>query len=261
MLAAAGVMAGTFTSPLSAQEPGGAPPPAPPVDEAQPPPPGAYPPPPGYGQPGYGQPPPGYGQPGYGQPGYGQPGYGQPPPGYGQPPPGYGYGTEPTLPRELDYEEGDEIPPGYSKETKIRLGLVIGGAASFGGVYVLTMVAASIADSVVRDNDEIRCQSTGLLSSTCEQVPTPEDDDDFVPLFIPLVGPFITIGTAEASAGGAVPLILSGLGQTAGVAMLIAGLAARQTVLRRQGAKSEPAIEIAPIFTGSHGGLSLNATF
>jgi hypothetical protein len=161
-------------------------------------------------QPGYGQPPPGYGQP--------PPGYGQPPPGYGQPPPGVyyapapGYATAPMGPRMIDYEEGDTIPPGYRTGTRIRKGLVIGGSVMLGAGYLLSAMVAGI----------------GQLASNIES-----GNKDFGPVLIPVVGPFIGIGTTHASAGGAFGLAFLGVTQTAGLGMLIGGIAAPKTVLIR----------------------------
>lgn len=241
---AAGALALTVAPPASAQDrppPPGAdvpPPEPPPPAQPGPPPPGSYP-------ADYGQPPPGYGPPPQGYP---PPEYGQPPPGYGEPPPPPGYGAPPELvgPREIDYEEGDEIPPGYRKHSKIRKGLVIGGAVTFGALYILTIIVAGVADSFARS-----------------ELDSDPNQDRWVPLFIPAVGPFITIGTVEASPGGAVPLVLDGLGQCAGLAMFIAGLAAQQTVLRRVASDEEPAptISFTPMIAQDRTGLGLTGTF
>src|SRR5690606_21199647 len=145
----------------------------------------------GQGQ--YGQPPPppppSYGQPTYGQPyGYGQPTYGGPPtygpPTYGQPygQPQYpGYAPTYAAPtRRVRYEQ---------RETSIK-GLWIPGIIVFGVSYALT-------------------SSVATLSADTEYV-------DYS--FIPLVGPWLMVGTAnnDDEVAGA---IVSGLAQTAGVLM------------------------------------------
>jgi hypothetical protein len=167
-------------------------------------------PPPGFEQqPPAAQPPPPAAQP---VPVYGQP----PPPGY-YPPPGYGYGVPPTPmlgPKKMDYEEGDPIPPGYHTETSIRKGLVIGGGVTFGAVYIFSALFASVLDAgenAIGDNN----------------------DDSFVPLYIPVVGPFITIGSAQSDGGGTFILVVDGVAQVGGIAMFIAGLAAQRTELVR----------------------------
>ena len=176
-----------------AQAPAPAPAQPPPGFEQQPP--AAQPPPPA------GQPPPVYGQP--------------PPPGY-YPPPGYGYGVPPTPmlgPKKMDYEEGDPIPPGYHVDTKIRKGLVIGGAVTFGVCYLFSALFASTLESA---ND--------ALGSS---------NDDYVPLYIPVVGPFITIGSAQSEGAGTFLLVIDGIAQAGGLAMFIAGLAAPSSELVR----------------------------
>jgi hypothetical protein len=187
-------------------------------------------------QPGYGQPPPGYGQP---PPGYAPPGYGQPPPGaYYAPAPGYA--AAPMGPRVIDYEEGDAIPPGYRPGTRIRKGLVIGGAVMLGASYLLSIMVAGI----------------GQLITNVDAPGT----KDYGPVLIPVVGPFIGIGTTHASTGGAFGLAFLGVAQTAGLGMLIGGIAAPQPVLVRNevgGVK----FTVAPQIGASSAGMGIVGSF
>ncbi|EYF08572.1 hypothetical protein [Chondromyces apiculatus] len=169
--------------------------------------------------PGYGAPPPGYGAP--------PPGYGAPPPGYGTPPPGY-YGQQPPPayygqpgagkaaegPKSIDYEEGMAIPEGYTLQTRMRRGLVIGGAVTFGTMYMISALIASVGDSA--------------------------GTDELLPLYAPLAGPFISLGMIHSSAsrndrlgGVSFLMVMDGLAQIGGMAMLIGGIAAPKTVLMR----------------------------
>lgn len=191
------------------------------------------------GQVQYGQPPPppppSYGQPTYGQPyGYGQPTYGGPPtygpPTYGQPygQPQYpGYAPTYAAPtRRVRYEQ---------RETSIK-GLWIPGIIVFGVSYALT-------------------SSVATLSADTEYV-------DYS--FIPLVGPWLMVGTAnnDDEVAGA---IVSGLAQTAGVLMFALGLVLRQTVRvavysldERDERAPRLALEVAPAPAGGIAGLSLS---
>ncbi|RLB52847.1 MAG: hypothetical protein DRI90_21745 [Deltaproteobacteria bacterium] len=184
------------------------------------------PPPAGTPPPGYGYPPPGFGYP----PPYGYP----PPPGYGYPPappPDYNYGVPPLPPpRTLPYEEGDPAPEGYHLDTRIRKGLVIAGSVTFGSAWLLSAaVAAAFQDENQREAE------------------------DFVPLFIPLAGPFITMGTANTSAIGTFTLVVDGLAQAGGLGLLIAGLTAQQKVWVRNPVGR---VTVAPIVSGD-GNLGL----
>jgi hypothetical protein len=125
-------------------------------------------------------------------------------------------------PREMDYEDGDPVPAGYHVDTRIRRGLVIGGAVTFGSTYLLTALTATAASEV---------------------------DNDFTPLFVPVVGPFITIGSANASGAGAFWLAFDGVVQSAGVTMLVIGLAAPRTVLVRDDV-GRPSLSLAPVALG-----------
>ena len=231
--------------PGSAVQPAPSPQPLPPATAA-PAPPGQPPP----GQPPPGQPPPGYGQPpppGYGQPpppGYGQP----PPPGYGPPPgypPPYGYGPPPGYPspygygppspdaygpKTREYKEGEPIPPGYHLETRGATKILVAGIAIFGGLYI---ASALVGGTFVSEGGD--------------------EADELGPLLIPLVGPFVTMGTSGVDPGeqsGQAPFILllfDGLGQTAGLVMTIYGLAAPDTkrlVRNDQGSERSLAPEV-----------------
>jgi hypothetical protein len=178
-------------------------------------------PPPGFEQqpPAAQQPPPVYGQPPPQGPYYGQP--------YGQPPPGYGYGPGPMMgPKTMDYEDGDPVPPGYHVDTKMRKGLFITGVALFGGFYLISVFVASLAvDSNLGGND------------------------NFVPLYIPAVGPFVTVGSAQAEGGGAFLLILDGVVQCGGIAMAILGLALQKSELVRNDVGSTD-VRLSPMVVG-----------
>jgi hypothetical protein len=179
-------------------------------------PPGHYPPPPEYGPPpGYGPeqgPPPGY-APEYGPAPYAPGGYAPypPPPGY------YAYPAPPEQPPdELPYEEGDPVPDGYQPVSRMRKGLVIAGSVVFGTTYLISVVTAAQVADVEGDAEEVW------------------------PLFVPIAGPFIAMGTTDAwggaddgSSGLGAVLLLDGLAQVAGAAMFIGGVASTKTVLKR----------------------------
>ena len=172
--------------------------------------------------------PPGYPPPGYPPPGY-SPGY-YPAPGY-YPPPGY---APPAPPETLPYKEGHPVPSGYHVEGRMRKGLVIGGAITFGVVYLLTLSAAVAA----------------------------EDADA---LYAPVVGPFLQAAIVgedidRSDYGGVaavatVLLVINGVVQGVGAGLLIGGLASSKQVLVRDDLGAAP-IQISPIMVGK-GGLGL----
>lgn len=176
------------------------------------------PPPPGYQPvaPTGAQPPPAMPAPPWQTPGYG-------PPGAYPALPGAPPKTYRDMPAELPYEEGDPIPYGYRPETRIRKGLVIGGAVTLGSLY---LISASIG-SLAKDIDS--------------------SSDAFTPLFFPVVGPFVTIQTADSQGSGTFFLLIDGVGQTAGLAMLIAGIASPRSVLLRNDLAE---VRVAPVVVG-----------
>lgn len=179
--------------------------------------------PPGSAPAGTGPPPPGY--PG----GYGATGYANPPGmGPGPPPPSpptypFGYGDPAALPPpgELPYEAGQPIPEGYHLSSRIHKGLVIAGAVTFGTFY---LISAGVAAAYLDDRAQIAEDAPESAVS---------DAEAYAPLFVPLAGPFIALATVEPTATGTMALVLDGVAQSAGLAMLIAGLALRSEVLVR----------------------------
>ncbi|GAC1363342.1 MAG: hypothetical protein NVSMB47_15150 [Polyangiales bacterium] len=151
-----------------------------------------------------------------------------PPPQYAAPPPYYA--QPPQYPPRLDYEEGDAIPPGYSVRSRIRKGLVVGGAVTFGVLYVLSVLVADTTKGF--DSDNLRS------------------------LYIPAIGPFIALSKVQ---GGNGVLILDGIGQTGGLIMLIAGAAFPRHELVRNDILAD--VHVVPLLGSGLGGLGLAGAF
>jgi hypothetical protein len=155
-------------------------------------------------------------------------------------------------PRELEYYEGAAIPPGYVKEEKVRKGLVIGGAVTF-GVTWLASVAAATAIISADANDQVDDDDRRHFGYRERDY----DDGDAHPaaaLYIPLAGPFIAIGTMDADREAAAVMAANGVLQIAGFSMLVAGVAAKKTVLVR---KNDASLSLVP----GAGTMSLAGTF
>jgi hypothetical protein len=136
-----------------------------------------------------------------------------------------------------DYEEGDQIPPGYHAETRARTGLVVGGAVTFGVLYLLSvLVGAAISDVN---------KGTGSSNS-----------GDF--LFVPVAGPFLQMTRTDSSSGN-VTLAIDGIAQAAGATMFVVGITSPKTVLVRNDLGE---VRIMPMKMGERGGgLGLVGTF
>jgi hypothetical protein len=76
------------------------------------------------------------------------------------------------------------------------------------------------------------------------------DSDKFVPLFIPIAGPFVTLGMLDKNESAAVPLfILDGIAQVGGALMFIGGFVASESILTRDERASkllEPKVMVGP---------------
>jgi hypothetical protein len=184
-----------------------------PATEAAPPPTGQYPP------PNYPQVPPGPPQAPPGAPYQQVPG----------PPPAYAPQVPIAWPRYIkDWEEGQPVPYGYHPEARAKKGLVITGAVLFGVLYLLsTLVAAANDDSY--------------------------NENRYSALWIPVVGPFIQLGSSTNASGDDQIFVLDGLAQTAGVTMLVLGLAFPRHILVRNDLATMSFVP-APMRVGHDGG-------
>jgi hypothetical protein len=152
-----------------------------------------------------------------GWPGYAPPGtYPAYPPGYYPSP----YYYQPLLPpAALPYEDGQSVPRGYRVRARPVKSLLIAGSITFGTTYLASVLAGATV------------LANGL-----------QDGKAASPLFAPVVGPFITIGTAGS--GGATPLlVLDGLVQLGGIVMLICGAAIEEKYLQRYAAGEASPLE------------------
>jgi hypothetical protein len=160
-----------------------------------------------------------------------------PPPGYSAPPV-YAYAARaPEGPATLPYKDGYPIPDGYHPEMQYRKGLIIGGAITFGLLYLLPAIPATMT----RDKS----------------------------LVVPVAGPFIQLAHLDFSpsiedrgfaAGAAVLLVIDGLAQTAGAAMLLAGLTTQREVLVRNDVAGVT-VRVTPLTMGYGGaGIGLAGT-
>lgn len=132
----------------------------------------------------------------------------------------------PVQPPILPYEEGQTIPEGYTPDSRPRTGLIIGGAITF---LVPYLSSVAIALGAQRDARQ------GGMSS--------HEADELSPLYVPIAGPFIAIGTADRDdAREIAPFVASGLVQAAGAGMLLAGIFARKQVLVRKQATVTPLV-------------------
>jgi hypothetical protein len=135
-----------------------------------------------------------------------------------------------------DYEDGDQIPPGYHAETRVRTGLVVGGAVTFGVFYLLSVLVGAAISDVNRGSSR--------------------DSGDF--LFVPVAGPFLQMTKTDSSSGN-VTLAIDGIAQAAGATMFVVGVTSPKTVLVRNDLGQ---VRIMPMKMGQGGGgIGLVGTF
>jgi hypothetical protein len=149
-------------------------------------------------------------------------------------------------PREIKYREGESTPPGYTYVERTRSGMVLAGALVLGIPYTLGLYAAAAADFE---------NGSGWL-------------------VVPAAGPFLMIGARDSKcddrdgdAGDALEcagdvyltmlLVLDGLAQTAGAALLLIGVTSPKRLWVRQ----DLAVSVGPTRVGSGYGLGAVGSF
>jgi hypothetical protein len=116
--------------------------------------------------------------------------------------------AQPVRPDKLKYEKGMEIPHGYQKTTRVRKGLVVAGAVTLGSLWAITALSGVI-------------------------VGTNSTNNDHLPLYVPIVGPFVAVGTLATGSSATGVLVVDGVLQTGFAAMFILGIALPKTILAR----------------------------
>lgn len=149
-----------------------------------------------------------------------------------------------------DWREGEPIPPGYHPATRLRGGLIAGGATMFGVPYLISvLVAAGNAD-------------TGNANA----------------MYIPVLGPFVQMGSihtgqtcdqygfcsgtdASAAAVADVFLVLDGALQATGLALFIYGVAVPRTVLVRNDLGMFKNVTATPLVGRNFTGVGISGQF
>ncbi|KYG01523.1 hypothetical protein BE21_05970, partial [Sorangium cellulosum] len=168
-----------------------------------------------------------------------------PPPGYA--PPGYAppadYASYASsfilgMPRTLPFKEGEPAPQGYRLETQKSRRLLVAGSIVLGTAWAL---AALTAGSILSEGES--------------------EAGSYAPLFVPVGGPFITLATGEdvdfSDDGGRVAgslVLLNGLTQVTGFALLVAGLASNPKVWVRHDIPRNTSLHAPELLVGPTGG-------
>jgi hypothetical protein len=123
-------------------------------------------------------------------------------------------------------------PPGYELRDRSQRGLVIAGSVTLGSTWLLSAITA------------------GIIASG-------GSEEEFVPLFVPLAGPFITLGTADSNTLGSFLLVADGLAQVMGLGMLVAGV----IYPKHEWVLSHARLELTPLVSPEIAGLGAKGSF
>jgi hypothetical protein len=156
-----------------------------------------------------------------------------------------------------DWSDGEPIPPGYHEATRVRKGLVIGGAVLFGSTYLISAFTATAGAANASETCAINMDFGS--SQDCNT------GNPLTALFIPAVGPFIQMAHSGNGAVGNFWLALDGIAQVGGITMFVVGLASPKTVLVRNDLgsikKKDFQLSLAPIVSPQRQGMGVVGTF
>jgi len=131
-----------------------------------------------------------------------------------------------------DWREGEPIPYGYHQVNRVRKGMIIAGAITFGVPYLYSGLIASVGDDA------------GSGSKT-------------EALWLPVLGPFIEMGQTSSTTARYF-LAIDGVAQSVGAFLMIYGIAVPKAMLVR----NDLAMTITPMHIGKDGtGLGFIGTF
>lgn len=139
----------------------------------------------------------------------------------------------PTLKLEMYYHPDRPIPPGYRVFKEPNKAFIVPGAVALGALWLVAVVQS---------------ESAGTSSGPR-------------PMVIPLVGPFITLGTWGVPQGSQALFALEGVGQWLGLGAIVTGFFVPWRVLKfqfRQGPEVTLQPALAPIAGGMHSALSFS---
>jgi hypothetical protein len=115
-------------------------------------------------------------------------------------------------PARIDYEEGDDVVPGYELKTRSNRNLVVGGLVTFLIPYSFSFIAGGAAALEGSDRDQ----------------------EQYAPLLVPVLGPFISLGMFRSvDETDAFILLADGFTQAAGAAMITVGILMPDQYLER----------------------------
>lgn len=148
-----------------------------------------------------------------------------------------------------DWDPDVPAPQGYALDSDPNWGLVGGGIGLLAAGWTLSVLTAAVAMSVEENEED-------------DLAPGEQDDvspSDWSPLYIPVVGPFVGIGTLEASGSGLGLLVADGIVQAAGLlGILLGSLDPDYKVIR---VSSQIDLEVGPAVGRRLQGLSVKGSF
>ena len=154
-----------------------------------------------------------------------------------------GYVLQRALPERIPYE-GGPVPPGMRVHSRPRLGLVIGGAITFGATWLLSAYVGFLAEAFSGGYSGSGSSPAGWL-------------------VLPVFGPLITAASGDVSSQGWSVLVLDALVQAGGLTMFVVGFTNPNRTLvpvQQQGARSAPARPHWALLPGTASGAH-GATF
>ncbi len=146
------------------------------------------------------------------------------------------------------YHWDADVPPpeGYELDSNINTGLLGAGIGLLAGGWLTSVMVAAIGSKAEEDEE-------GDLEELDSIAP-----EDWAPLYVPIVGPFIALRSLEPGVNGTGVLIADGLVQVAGtLGIVFSFLDTEYKIVRRNKAQ----IDLTPAVGVGYQGLQLKGSF
>jgi hypothetical protein len=158
-------------------------------------------------------------------------------------------------------EEAEEAalgPDARVAKSRKRTGkfMAIGGIGAFGLSYIGSVVMAAVEDVT-----SIECHHSG---GTWDFLPSCQKTESWTPMYIPVAGPFLALGSSQTNMNDGEKVLAGALGvlQVGGLAMSLAGLIVRGTAPSVAPAPAPThTLAVLPSVSTKGGGLSVMGTF
>jgi hypothetical protein len=150
-----------------------------------------------------------------------------------------------------DWDPEAAVPQGYRMVDTINGRLLGTGIGLLASGWLISVLVGSVG-AAAAEEDRVR------INDPENEDFDDTDPDDWTPLYVPVVGPFLAMGTLDPKPSGTGLLIVDGVVQTGGALCIVLGIVDRKYKLVRNDIAG---VEVTPVSGPKLSGLSASGRF